>query len=43
VYQMFNIGASAARPLATIDNTIVAKGFAAEAPIYYVYIICNNN
>jgi hypothetical protein len=29
------IGASAARPLATIENTIVARGFAAEAPKCY--------
>jgi hypothetical protein len=30
------IGVSAARPLATIENTIVARGFAAEALKYTV-------
>jgi hypothetical protein len=30
---LLHIGASAARPLTTIENTIVARGFAAEAPI----------
>jgi hypothetical protein len=29
-----HISVSAARPLATIDNTI-ARGFATEAPIWY--------
>jgi hypothetical protein len=38
-----HIVASAARRLATIHNTIVARGFAAEAPIYSnIHTLCFN-